>query len=158
MKTGELMTSDPVTAGPDTPVEEIARLIVAHQINGVPVVDGGGSLLGIITEGDLVHRALDEHFEPRASLWKENFWRSVFRRHGPEPDRAEGRIATEVMTREVVTVTPDTDVTVVARLLIEHSVKALPVLDGGRLVGMISRFDLVKLFGERADAFNPLAR
>lgn len=151
------MTSDLVTAGPDTPVEEIARLIVAHQINGVPVVDGGGSLLGIITEGDLVHRGLDEHFEPRTSLWKENFWRSVFRRR-PEPDRAEGRIATEVMTREVVTVTPDTDVIVVARLLIEHSVKALPVLDGGRLVGMISRFDLVKLFGERTDAFNPLAR
>ncbi len=156
MKAREVMTPDPVTVGPETPVEEIARLIVAHRINGVPVVDAAGNLLGLVTEGDLVHRAADERLEPRTSLWKENFWRSVFRRRGAEPDKAEGRTAAEVMTREAVTVTPETDVVLVARLLIEHAVKALPVVEGRRLVGMVSRFDLVKCLSEQGEPFNPL--
>ena len=69
---------------------------------------------------------------------------------------AEGRTAAAVMTRDVITVTPETDVTVVARLLIDNAVKALPVVDGRRVVGMISRFDLVKCLGDQVDAFNPL--
>lgn len=156
MNARDLMTPNPVTVRPEMPVAEIARLIMAHRINGVPVVDSAGALLGLVTEGDLIHRAADEKFEPRVSLWKENFWRSVFRRRGAEPDKAEGRTAAEVMTRDVITVTPETDVTVVARLLIENAVKALPVVEGRRVVGMISRFDLVKRLGDQADAFNPL--
>lgn len=158
MKTRDVMTSDPVVVEPDTPVEDVARLIVEHRLNGMPVVDPAGQLLGIVTGGDLMHRALDERVEPRTSVWQENFWRSVFFRHAPEPDRTEGRVAGEVMTRDVVTVSPDTDVIVVAGLLIEHAVKALPVLDDGRLVGIISRFDLIKLLSEHPDAFNPMAR
>ncbi len=158
MKTRDVMTSDPVAVEPGTPVEDVARLIVEHRLNGVPVVDAAGLLLGIVTGGDLMHRALDEHLEPRVSLWKENFWRGLFRRRGSELERAEGRVAAEVMTRDVVTVSPDTDVIVVARLLTEHAVKALPVLDDGRLVGIISRLDLLKLLGEHPEAFNPMAR
>lgn len=156
MKARDLMTPNPVAVQPETPVAKIARLIVAHRINGVPVVDRDGALLGLVTEGDLIHRAADDTLEPRVSLWKENFWRSVFRRHGAEPDKAEGRTAAAVMTRAVITVTPETDVTVVARLLIDNAVKALPVVAGRRLVGMISRFDLVKSLGDQVDAFNPL--
>jgi len=156
MKARDLMTPSLVTVRPETPVAEIARLIVAHRINGVPVVDSAGTLRGLVTEGDLIHRAADETLEPRVLLWKENFWRSVFRRRGAEPDKAEGRTAAEVMTRDVITVTPETDVTVVARLLIDNAVKALPVVDGRRVVGMISRFDLVKCLGDELDAFNPL--
>lgn len=158
MRVGELMTPNPVAVGEDTPVEEIARLLVERRVNGVPVVDGSGRLLGMVTEGDLVHRAADERLEPRESVWKENFWKSVFRRPRPGEDKAEGRTAREVMTAEVVTVAPDTDVATAARLFVEHGVKSLPVVEDERVVGMVSRYDLLRRLGEDPDFFNPMRR
>ncbi len=158
MKVRDLMTPDPVTVGPETPVQEIARLLLERRINGVPVVDSDGALLGIVTEGDLVHRAADERLQPRESVWKEHFWRSVFRRDEPETDRAQGRTAAEVMTRRVIAVTPDTDAAVAARLLVRHRIKALPVVEGNRVVGMVSRLDFLRQLAADPDAFNPLGR
>jgi len=83
----------------------------------------------------------------------------VFRRRTPETDKAEGRTAAQVMTREVLTVAPDSPVTVAARLLVDHNIKSLPVIEHERLVGMISRFDLVKrLANSGPDAFNPMRK
>ncbi len=62
-----------MTVCPDTPVDTIARLLLAHRINGVSVVDEQQRLLGVVTAGDLVHRAADERLESRESLWRENF-------------------------------------------------------------------------------------
>ncbi|EQD69732.1 signal transduction protein [mine drainage metagenome] len=159
MKVRDLMTPNPIRIAPETPVAEIARILIEHRINGVPVTDAEGHLLGLVTEGDLVHRAADERLEPRESVWKENFYRSVFRRRTPEPDKAEGRTAEQVMTREVLTVALEDHVTVAARLLVDHSIKSLPVIEHERLVGMISRFDLVKrLANSGPDAFNPMRK
>lgn len=95
------MTPDPVTVQPETPVEDIAKLLLAHRINGVPVVDGVGRLLGVVTAEDLIHRGADERLEPRESVWKENFWVSFLGPKGAQRDKAEGRTAAEVMTTEV---------------------------------------------------------
>lgn len=153
----QLMTTHPVTVAPETPVQDIARLLITRRINGVPVVDGAGHLLGIVTEGDLIHRAADEHYEPRESIWKENFWKSAFRRHDPSADKAQGRTAAEVMTCHVITVTPTTDVAVVARLLVAHNIKSLPVVqDGSQVIGMVSRYDLLRRLADQPEAFNPM--
>ncbi|HEX8012409.1 MAG TPA: CBS domain-containing protein [Casimicrobiaceae bacterium] len=154
----DLMTAHPVTVRPDTPVEDIARLLLAHRINGVPVTDLEGRLLGIVTEGDLVRRAADERLEPRESVWKENFYRSVFRRRTPEADKAEGRTAGQVMTRDVLTAVPDGNVIAAARLLADHNIKCLPVIENARVVGMISRFDLIRRLASDPDAFNPMRK
>lgn len=158
MKVRDLMTPNPRQIAPETVVAEIARILIEHRINGVPVTDTEGRLLGIVTEGDLVHRAADERLEPRESIWKENFYRSVFRRRTPEPDKAEGRTAEQVMTREVLTVAPDSNVTVAARLLADHNIKSLPVIENERLIGIISRFDLIKRLASNADIFNPMSK
>jgi len=158
MKVRDLMTPNPIQIAPETAVAEIARILIEHRINGVPVTDTEGRLLGIVTEGDLVHRAADERLEPRESIWKENFYRSVFRRRTPEPDKAEGRTAEQVMTREVLTVAPDSNVTVAARLLADHNIKSLPVIENERLIGIISRFDLIKRLVSNADIFNPMSK
>ena len=91
-------------------------------------------------------------------MWKENFYYSVFRRHRPEQDKAEGNIAGQVMTREVLTVTPESNVTVAARLLADHNIKSLPVIEDARLVGMISRFDLLKYLADNPHRFNPMSK
>jgi CBS domain-containing protein len=158
MKIRDFMTPNPIRIAPETPVAEIARILIEHRINGVPVTDAEGRLLGLVTEGDLVHRAADERLEPRESIWKENFYRSVFRRRAPGTDKAEGRTAEQVMTREVLTVAPGDHVTVAARLLADHGIKSLPVIEHERLIGMISRFDLVKCLVSAPEIFNPMRK
>ena len=158
MKIRDLMTPNPIRIALETPVAEIARILIERRINGVPVTDAKGRLLGLVTESDLVHRAADERLEPRESVWKENFYRSVFRRRAPGTDKAEGRTADQVMTREVLTVAPEDHVTVAARLLADHGIKSLPVIEHERLIGMISRFDLVKRLASAPEIFNPMRK
>jgi len=158
MEIRKLMTRNPICVAPQTEVAEIARILTDRHINGVPVTDSEGRLCGIVTEGDLVHRAADERLEPRKSVWKENFYRSIFQRDNAEEDKAEGRTAEQVMTRDVLTVAPDSNITLAARLLSDHNIKTLPVIENTRLVGVISRFDLLKYLADNPDAFNPMSK
>jgi CBS domain-containing protein len=146
MRVQDVMTHDVVTLAPTTPVAAIADLLVAHRINGAPVVDDNGRLIGIVTAGDLLHRAADERLAEPGSVWKESFWRRISRRASPERDRAEGRTAAEVMTREVLTVTPETDLVTVA----------VPVLTRTTLSGIISRHDILAHLAAHGGTLNPL--
>ncbi len=139
----DLMTTNPATVRIDTPVEDIAGLLLAHRINGVPVVDGTGRLLGVVTAADLIQRGADERLEPRESVWKENFWVSFFNPEAAHRDKADGRTAGEVMTAEVHSVAPDMDPSVAARLMVDHHLTSLPVVEAGIVVGVISRIDLL---------------
>ena len=151
----DLMTPDPVVVRPETPVEAIAGLLLAHRINGVPVVDEARRLLGVVTAADLIHRAADERLEPRESVWKENFWISVFSPEGARPSKAEGRTAAEVMTRKVHTVAPDDHPFVAARLMADYHLTSLPVVEADTVIGVISRIDLLRRLHELE---NPLQR
>jgi len=96
------MTHAAVTVAPSTAVSEIAEILVAHRINSAPFVDDDGRLVGFVTTGDLLHRAADERTVQRTSVRKESFWRHAADREHPELDRAEGRTAAEIMTRQDV--------------------------------------------------------
>jgi len=115
-------------------------------------------VLGMVTTGDLIHRVAGDHVPSRESVWRESFYKSVFRRDGFEPNPAEGATAAEVMTGNPAYVLPSDDMAVAARLLIEHRVKSLPVLDGDRLVGMVSRLDLLRCLRSHPDCCNPFKR
>ena len=144
----DLMTPDPVIVHLDTPVEEIAGLLLAHRINGVPVVDEAHRLLGVVTAADLILRAVDERLEPRESVWKENFWISFLNPEGTYPGKAEGRIASEVMTNEVYSVAPDAPPSVAARLMADYHLTMLPVIEADAVIGVISRIDLLRRLRE----------
>lgn len=154
----DLMSPDPVTVFPDMPVEALVDLLVERHINGVPVVDSGGRLLGMVTTGDLIHRVAGDRVEGRGSIWRESFYKSVFRLGGPERNPAEGATAAEVMSREPAYVTPSDDMAVAARLLLEYRVKCLPVVDAGCVVGVISRIDLLRCLRANPECCNPLKR
>lgn len=137
----DVMTTNVVTVGPETPVPEIAQLFLKHRISGTPVVGPDGRLLGIVSEGDLLRRA-ETGTERHRSWWltlvggAEELAREYVKTHG--------RRAADVMTREVVTVAEDTPAAEIARLLEERRIKRVPVVREGRVVGIISRADLLR--------------
>jgi CBS domain-containing protein len=138
MRASQLMTSPVITVGPETPVKEAARILSENRISALPVVDDQGHLMGIVSEGDLL--PLETSPDPRSQL-------------APLPargDRLPSRVE-EVMTRDVLTVSEDTDVGVAAQQMLEAGVKRLPVLRGLTVVGILSRHDLLKVLA-RDDA------
>jgi CBS domain-containing protein len=151
----DIMTSTVVTVTPDARVDGVARLLLKHHISGVPVVGAEDEVLGIVSEGDLMRR-VETGTERRRSWWlsliagSEDLARDYVKAHGQR--------AADVMSREVVTVTEDTPVDTIARLLEERRIKRVPVVRGGRLVGIVSRADLLRGLATRgSQAESPTA-
>jgi CBS domain-containing protein len=130
MRTREVMSRPVVTVGPDAHLKEVAATLVEHAINAVPVVDDGDRLVGIISEADLLT------LEPAAGT-----------RHQPTSPVSQRppRTARHVMSQSVYTVNEDTDAAAAARMLLRHNLKSVPVVTGGRVVGMVARRDLLRL-------------
>lgn len=114
MQAGDIMTRNVVTASEDMPVRDAARLLGNHRISGLPVCDGAGHMVGLVSEFDLLSAP-----------------------DGSAPVRS-------VMTRDVISVMENTSVDDVRFLLLNHKIRRLPVLSGQRLVGIVSRADLVR--------------
>jgi CBS domain-containing protein len=136
----DVMTTEVVTVEPSTPFKEIAARLAQHRISAVPVVDAGRRVLGIITEADLLLK--QEHPDPKADI--SLIWT---RRRRRERAKAAAAVAAKLMTAPAVTVAPSATVTEAARRMHAAGVKRLPVVDEtGRLVGIVSRADLLKVF------------
>ena len=140
MQARDVMTTKLVTAEPDMPVRDIAKLMLAHRISGIPIVDKSQRVLGMVSEGDLMRRPESET-ERQSSWWLE----AVFSPRDKADDyiKAHGTKAGDVMTRDVQTVGEDMPVREVARLLEAHRIKRVPVVSDGKLVGIISRANLL---------------
>ena len=141
MKAQDIMTREVVTVRPETSVREIAALMMEKNISGVPVVGDNGAIVGIVSEGDLLHRA--EVGTERKHKW----WFHIFADSDAaarEYAKAHGLFARDVMSRYVISVRDDADLRDVAEILDSHHIKRVPVLQEGRLIGIISRRDLVR--------------
>ena len=144
MKVAELMTRLVITVRDNAPVADVARTILTHNISGVPVVDHNGRLVGIITEGDLVVQNANVHFPTFLQILDARIYLTNTRQFEEELRRALGTIATDIMTRDVLTVRSDSDVSDAATVMADKRVNSLPVLDDHRLVGMITRRDIIR--------------
>jgi CBS domain-containing protein len=148
----DVMTAKVVSVTPDTPIEQIARLLLEQRISGVPVTDAGGRILGIVTEGDLMRRP-DLQTERRRPWWLRIV--ADERTRAEEYAKTHGSRAADVMTRNVVTVTEETTVGEIARLLERHHIKRVPVVREGKLVGIVSRANLIQGLAARRDRAGP---
>jgi CBS domain-containing protein len=141
MRARDIMTKNVVTVGHKTPIAEIAAILMKHRISGVPVVTKDQQVIGIVSESDLIHRA-ETGTEIRRKWWLTLF--SDPDQMAREYTKAHGLRAEHVMSRTVVSVSEDTDAARVADVLDRHRIKRVPVLSNGKLVGLITRSDLVR--------------
>jgi CBS domain-containing protein len=150
----DVMTREVIAAPQETPFTELVRLMQEHRVSGVPVVDGGGKLFGIVTEADLLI-AEEEQVEQRGRGRSLLEWFVHPKRLAAAQARSEDLRVRDVMTPEVVTATPEMRVRDAVKVLLDAGVKRLPVVDGdGRVVGIASRRDLLKPFLRSAEDIN----
>jgi CBS domain-containing protein len=141
------MVRDIVTALPETTVRDVARLMINHRISGVPVVSEDRQLLGIVTEGDLLRR-VETGTERQHSRWVQ--WLSPGSRLAAEYVKAHARRVSDIMTHKVLTVGELTTLGDIAELMETKRIKRVPVVYQGKLVGIVSRADLLKALASYA--------
>lgn len=152
-----IMTLNPATIGPDAKIWEAANTMLDRHISGLPVVDDEQHLLGIISESDFLHRG-EIHTDGR-----HGFWRTLFTSRASlaeEYAKAFGQNVGEVMSSPAVTVEPETPVETAATLMASGNIKRLPVIEHGKVVGIVTRSDIMGAFirelaqhsAEKADA------
>jgi CBS domain-containing protein len=141
MKASDVMVRDVITVGPEATVQDVAGLLIKNRISALPVVDRAGVLVGIVSEGDLLHRP-EAHTERRHSRL---FW--IFSSQealAAEYVKSHSRHIGDIMTRRVITATPDMPLRDVAALLEKNNIKRVPIVSDGKVVGIVSRANLIQ--------------
>lgn len=146
MNAADIMTSAVITVAPDTPVGEIVGLLLRHNISGLPVVDKDGVVLGVVSEGDLLRRA-ELGTEKQRGTWR-TFFTGTAKLAG-EYVRSHGRAARDVMTADVICVGPATTLEAIADMMEEHHIKRVPVVADRKLVGIVSRKNLLRALASK---------
>jgi len=144
LKARDIMTTDVVTVSGDASVKEIAKLFSDQKIGGAPVVDANGKIIGMVTDGDLIMQDVKIHFPHYISLLDGFIVLGSTRKFEEQLRKAVGAKVRDVMTQEVISVEEDTSIEDVATLMIERSVSRLPVIKEEKLVGLVSRGDIVR--------------
>ncbi|MDI6791332.1 MAG: CBS domain-containing protein [bacterium] len=140
----DIMTRDVITARSDMSVKEVATLLVKYQISGLPVVDSADRLVGIVTEADLVHQETNLHL-PSVLTILDSFLVLETPKHFEEKLRKMVADKVEdIMTRKVITVSPQATVAEVATIMSQKRIHLLPVVSSQKLVGIISKADVVR--------------
>jgi CBS domain-containing protein len=149
MKAADIMVKEVVTVGPEAVVKVIAARMLERRISGLPVVDGGGQILGVVSEGDLIRRP-----EIETDRVKLGWLRLLVSDEARARDfvKHHGRTAREVMTQPAITVAADAPLAEIVRLMERHRVKRLPVVERGKLAGVVTRTDLLRALVARQAA------
>ncbi len=146
MNASDVMTRNVVTVTPDTTVPELVNTLLSRNISGAPVVDAAGVLVGIVTEGDLVRRA-ELGTEKRRGGWLAFFTGTATM--AQEYVRSHATKVSDIMSPGVVAVNLDTPLAEIADLMENKHVRRVPVVDGGKVVGIVSRANLLRAWASR---------
>jgi CBS domain-containing protein len=147
------MTASVITVTPQTSVRDLAELLSKHGISGVPVVNAEHNLVGLVSEGDLLHRAetgTERRLQKRRSWWLDSL--AAEEQAARDYVKAHGQKVRDIMSREVISVSETTDLAEVAMLLETRLIKRVPVVRDGKLIGIISRANLVRALATTSTA------
>jgi len=145
------MTKKVISVGPKTKVKDIAKLLIKHDITGVPVVQGK-IVIGIVTEADLIMQQSKIRIPDFIQILEARIYLKDGKKFEKDLKKILGITAKEVMTSDVVVTTPEASVEDLATLITDHHINPIPVVKDDKLVGIVSRADIVKLLaGDEKD-------
>jgi CBS domain-containing protein len=144
----EIMQSDVITVGPETKVRELAEILAEHKISGVPVVDETRHVIGMVSEADVILQDADLHFPYYIQFLESVIFLESLSRFGERFKKAFGYKVADIMSKEVVSISPDESVRDAATMMAGQKVNRLPVVDGRILVGIVTRGDIVRAIAE----------
>jgi CBS domain-containing protein len=147
----DIMTKDVVTVKPETSIEELASILVKHEISGAPVLDSSGFLYGIVTENDLISQNKRLHIPTVVSFLDAAIYLESSKKFEAEVKRLAATQVREICTRSVVTITEATTVVDIATIMAEKKVHLLPVLRNGKLAGIVGKRDVVKAVARQSE-------
>ena len=143
----DIMTLNVITVTRDQPIKELSELFVTYKVNGVPVVDDDGGLIGVVTQGDLIEQQKNLHIPTVIALFDAVLFIESAKKFEEEAKKLTGKTVNDIYHRNPITVTPNAEVNEVATLMAEKDVHTVPVVDGGKLVGIIGKIDVIKGVG-----------
>jgi CBS domain-containing protein len=141
----DIMTTDVVKVHPDTSVSEIARLMSEHDISGLPVVDENDQVLGVVTELDMIVRNTRFKMPAFIAFLDAIIYLETPGHYRERVERVLGTTAREIMSEPAVTIEPGAAIEELAELMVERRMNPIPVVEAGRLVGIVSRSDIIRL-------------
>lgn len=147
LRARDIMTTRIHSVTEETGVDELARLFEETGVSNFPVADAEGRLLGIVSETDLVEQDKPLHIPTVITIFDWVLYLESERSFRQEVDRVTARKVGEICSREVITCTPETPVAEIAALMVEKKVHLVPVLDGGKLAGVVARLDIIRSMG-----------
>jgi CBS domain-containing protein len=146
----DIMTREVLTVRPETSISELSKVLENRKIGGLPVVDKDGHLRGVITQSDLVERARDLELPPAVNIMDFHFYLQIPSHMIQKVEKMLGTTVGDCMSRNPITVAPDTPISKIAALMDKQKVHTIPVLEGDKLVGVIGKMDLVRAMAQEA--------
>ena len=141
----DIMTREVITVSPHTLLEEVIKILAEKKISGLPVVNQEKKVIGVVSEGDLLVKSKNLHFPTYLQFLAGVFYLESLKKFEEEIKKAIGIRVEDVMSKEVVSASPDTPVGDLATLMVERRINRIPIINNnGELIGIVTRADIIK--------------
>ncbi|MEE9258416.1 MAG: CBS domain-containing protein [Nitrospinaceae bacterium] len=140
----DIMSTDILTVKKDTTIKDLSKLFMESKVNGVPVVDDAGKVIGVVTQTDLVEQNKNLHIPTVIALFDAVLFIESEKKFEEEAKKLTGTLVEDIYHPKAVTVSPDTDLNDIATIMSEKKVHTLPVVDGDNMVGVIGKLDVIR--------------
>jgi CBS-domain-containing membrane protein len=144
IKAKDIMTKEIITVAPETEIAQAAKMLLDKRINGVPVVNQAGKLVGILCQSDLISQQKNIPIPSLFTLLDGYIPLTTSKRMDKEVEKIAATKVAEAMTARPVTVDPETEIATIASLMVEKNYHTLPVVEAGKLVGIVGKEDVLK--------------
>ena len=140
----DIMTRNVMTVKKDTSINELSRLFIEQRVNGIPVVDDDNEVIGMVTQGDLIEQNKSLHIPTVITLFDAVLFLESEKKFEADVKKLTGTKVEDIYSANAVTVTQDTALGEIATIMAEKDIHTLPVVEDGKLVGIIGKLDLIR--------------
>ena len=145
MKTAsDIMTQDVVTVNKNQPISDLSKIFIENHFNGVPVLDNTGKVVGVVTQGDLIEKNKNLHIPTVITLFDAVLFLESEKKFEDDLKKLTGSKIEDIYHKNLITVSPDTDLNEIITLMAEKNIHTLPVLDGDKLIGIIGKRNIIR--------------